>query len=355
VVQSVHSFANAGWFGLLFLGYVGAVASVFTALLIRRVPELRSQNRLHSVLSREASFLMNNYVFMGLLLVVFFGTMYPVLSEALSGERVQYGPPFFQRYAGPLAILLLILTGVGPLIAWRRASWTNVRKSFLWPLGAAGVAMPIAWLLGIQRFYPLAFLSLCAFVTGTITLEYSRGIRARMRRGEGPLRAFFELVRRNQRRYGGYVVHLAVVLMFIGFAGAAFDLEETRVLQPGESWELGSYRLEYRQATPVLHSHYAGAQVRLALYDHGEPVGILTPEKRVYFQQEQPTTLPAVASDLGGDFYVILNGLEPDLSAALKVYVNPLVNWIWIGGFIFVVGNTILLWRIPERSSTRDA
>jgi cytochrome c-type biogenesis protein CcmF len=356
VVQSVHSFANAGWFGTLFLAYVGVVAGVFVYFLIRRVPQLRSQNRLHSVLSREASFLMNNYVFMGLLAIVLFGTMYPVFSEAVSGERVQIGPPFFNRLAGPLAVALLLLTGIGPLIAWRRATWVNVRKSFVWPASAAAVTAPLVWWAGLRGFYPVVFLSLCAFVTGTIALEYTRGIRARMRRGENPARAFFELVRRNQRRYGGYVVHLAVVLMFVGFAGAAFDLEETRLLKPGESWDLAGYTVEYRQVQPVTHPHYAGARVRLALSNGGGPIGILTPEKRMYFQQEQPTTIPAVASSLGEDFYVILTGLEPDQSAALKVYVNPLVNWIWIGGFVFVLGNTLLLWRIPEAPRpARDA
>ncbi len=347
VVQSVHSFANAGWFGMLFLAYVGLVAGVFAFFLIRRLPDLRSQNRLDSVLSREASFLMNNYVFMGLLAVVLFGTMYPVISEAVSGARVQIGPPFFQRMTAPLAVALLLLTGIGPLIAWRRATWANLRKSFLWPALAALVAAPIAWWAGLRGFYPAVFASLCGFVAGTIFLEYSRGIRSRMRRGEGPLRAFVELLRRNQRRYGGYVVHLSVVLMFVGFAGAAFDLEETRLLKPGERWELAGYTIEYRQSLPVTHPHYAGAIARLALYEGDEPIGILTPEKRMYFQQEQPTTLPAISSTLGRDFYVILTGLEPDQSAALKVYVNPLVNWIWIGGFVFVLGNTLLLWRIP--------
>ena len=355
VVQSVHSFANAGWFGVMFLAYVAVVLAVFAAFLIRRVPDLRSRNRLDSVLSREASFLMNNYVFMALLLVVLFGTLAPVISEAVGGARVQLGPPFFQMLAGPFAVALLLLTGIGPLIAWRRASWVNVRKSFLWPAGVALVAAPVVWLLGYRRFYPMVFLSLCAFVAGTISLEYSRGIRARMRRGENPLRAFAELLRRNQRRYGGYVVHLSVILMFVGFAGAAFDLEETRLLRPGETWQLDGYTVEYRGARPVHHPHYAGAQVRLALSKAGEPLGILTPERRMYFQQEQPTTLPAVRSSLGEDFYVILNGLEPDQSAALKVYINPLVNWIWIGGFVFVFGNTLLLWRIPNPRSPRDA
>ncbi len=349
VVQSVHSFANAGWFGQLFLGYVLVLAVGYAALLVRRVPELRSQTRLDSIVSREASFLLNNYAFMALLVIVFYGTLFPVVSEAITGVKVQIGPPFFQRYAGPVAIFLLFLTGVGPLVAWRRATWVNLRKSFLWPAGAALIAASLLLAFGMRRFYPIAFLSMCAFVAATISEEYVRGIRARMGRGENPLVAFFELMRRNQRRYGGYIVHLAVILMFVGFAGATFNLEETKLLKPGERWNLAGYTVEYRQVRPVDHPHYAGAVARLALFKDGEPVGILLPEKRMYFQQEQPTTIPAVASSLTEDFYVILAGLEPDQSAALKVYINPLVNWIWIGGFVFVIGNTLLLWPMGAR------
>ncbi len=355
VVQSVHSFTASGWFGYVFLAYVAGVSTVFFAALVYRVPQLRSRNRLDSVLSREASFLLNNWAFLGLCFVVFFGTLYPVFSEAVQGERIQIGPPFFNRYAGPLALFILLLAGVGPLIAWRRATWTNLRKSFIWPSVFAGGIVLALILLGVHRFYPVAFGGLCAFVTGSIGEEYARGIRARMRRGEGPLTAFWTLIRRNQRRYGGYVVHLAIVLMFVGFAGAAFNLEETRLMRPGERWDVAGYTLEYRQVRPVRHAHYAGAVARLALYADGEPLGILTPEKRMYFQQEQPATLPAVASSLREDLYVILAGLEPDRSASYNVYVNPLVNWIWIGGFVFILGNTLILWPLPERRSRREA
>ena len=355
LVQSVHSFTADAWFGYLFLGYVLVVSGVFFGCLLWRVPRLRSQQKLDSMLSREASFLLNNWAFLGLCSIVFFGTLYPVFSEALTGERIQIGPPFFQRYAGPLAILLLFMTGVGPLIAWRRATWVNLRKSFVWPAGIALAGAGALALAGLRDFYPLAFLTLCIFVTSTISEEYGRGIRARMRRGESAPRAFLELVRRNQRRYGGYVVHLSVVVMFVGFAGSAFDIEETRLLAPGDRWELDGYTLEYRQARPVSHPHYAGAQLRIALYREDEPVGILLPEKRMYFQQEQPATIPAIASSLREDVYVILVGLEPDRSAALKVYINPLVNWIWIGGFVFVIGNALLLWPMPERRVVRQA
>jgi cytochrome c-type biogenesis protein CcmF len=353
VVQSVHSFANAGWFSTLFIAFVGLLAVVFAALLVWRVPLLRSEKRLDSMVSREASFLLNNYVFLGLLAIVFFGTLYPVFSEWFTDVRVQIGPPFFRRYAGPLALFMLLLTGVGPLIAWRRATWTNLRKSFLWP-SVAGIAVGMTSYALVERAYPAAFWALCTFVSATIVDEYQRGIRARMRRGESAPRAFWELVRRNQRRYGGYVVHLAVVLMFVGFAGAVFNLEETKLLRQGERWNVGRYTLEYRQVQPTQHPHYAGAIARLALYENGQPVGILLPEKRMYFQQEQPATIPAVAASLREDFYVILAGLEPDQSIAVKVHVNPLVNWIWIGAIVFVVGNTLLLWRL-DRDGERGA
>jgi cytochrome c-type biogenesis protein CcmF len=313
------------------------------------VPELRSTTRLDSMVSREASFLLNNYAFLALLAIVFYGTLYPVVSEMISGTKVQIGPPFFQRYAGPVAIFLLFLTGVGPLIAWRRATWVNLRKSFLWPSALAGVTALALVVFGMRRFYPIAFLSLCAFVAATICEEYWRGARSRMRHGESFAEALLQLLRRNQRRYGGYIVHMAVILMFIGFAGATFNLEETKLLHPGEKWEVAGYTVEYRQARPVSHPHYAGAVARIALYEHEKPIGMLLPEKRMYFQQEQPTTIPAVSSGLNEDFYVILAGLEPNQSAALKVYVNPLVNWIWIGGFVFVFGNTLLLWPLRAR------
>jgi len=303
--------------------------------------------------SREASFLLNNYAFLALLAIVFYGTLFPVVAQAVTGSEIHYGPPFFQRLAGPVAIFLLFLTGVGPLIAWRRATWVNLRKSFLWPAAGAVVACAALWLAGMRRFYPLAFLTLCAFVLSTIVEEYGRGVRARMRRGESALTAVRELLRRNQRRYAGYVVHLSVILMFVGFAGATFNFDKTNLLAPGQSWDVGTgYTLEYRQARPVSNPHYAGAVARLALLHDGKPVGMLLPEKRMYFQQEQPTTIPAVASGLSEDFYVILAGLEPDQRAAIKVYVNPLVNWIWIGGFVFVFGNTLLLWPMRSRETT---
>jgi cytochrome c-type biogenesis protein CcmF len=352
IVQSVHSFADAGAIGSVFLFYVVGLTALYVGLVLWRLPHLRSQNRLQALVSRETSFLANNYVFLGLTVAILMCTLYPAYSQALEGARLEVGPEFFQTFAGPLALALLFLTGVGPLVAWRQATLANLRKSFLWPgLFALTVAIVLI-VMGVREFYPVAFISLGAFVIGTVWEEYYRGIRARMRQGENLVQAFFELIRRNQRRYAGYIVHVAIVFMFFGFAGANYDIEATKLLKPGEKWELGGFTVEYRNVEELRHRHYSGVKARLALWQDGDPLIMLEPERRYYYQQETPSTLPAVFSNVAQDFYVILNGLEEDQSIALKAYINPLVNWIWIGGGVFIFANVLLLWPVPERKTS---
>ena len=349
VVASVHSFTAAGWFGFIFLAYVVAVAGTYFALLLWRRPSLRSTNRLESVVSREASFVVNNWVFMGILAVVFWGTLFPVLSEAVSNKKIAMGPAFFDMMNAPLALLLLFLTGVGPLIAWRRASWLSLRRQFLLP-ALSGIAAGVV-VLAVTRaritLYPLMTWSLGAFVTGTILQEYGQAIRARMRHGEGALQAFATLLRKNQRRYGGYVVHLGVVFILLGTAGAAFNREKLENVRPGGTIQMGNYTLEYLTAKALPKQHYGGAVARLALFEDGKPLAVMMPEKRMYWLEQQPASIPAIHSTLREDLYVILTAVEPDGSATVKVYRNPLVNWIWIGGFTFVLGTIAILWPHP--------
>ncbi len=357
VVQSVHSFTSAGWFGYIFLGYVIALAGVFFGALLVRRQELRSTSRLESVVSREASFLLNNWVFLGILAVVFWGTLFPAISESVTGTRITVGPAFFNTMAGPLALFLLFLTGVGPLIAWRKASVASVRRQFLWP-GACGVAAAAVLLVifrGGPSFFSLATWSLAAFVCGTIVQEYWRAIRARVRGGESPARAAAALLRRNQRRYGGYIVHLGVVFLFVGIAGAAFNEERLENIRPGESFEISDYRLEYLTARPIPMQHYGGAVARIALYQQDRPLGVMAPEKRMYWMEQQPASIPSIHSTIREDLYVILTAVEPDGSATVKVYHNPLVNWIWIGGYTFVLGAVAILWPHPPRRRVEAA
>jgi cytochrome c-type biogenesis protein CcmF len=352
VVQSVHAFAQSPIFTWVFLGYVLASAVVFLAALLRRRQELRSSVRLESLVSREASFLLNNWVFIAILMVVFWGTLFPVFSEAITGHRIAVGPKFFNTMAGPLALFLLFLTGVGPLVAWRRASPTNLHRQFPWP-AAAGVAAGAAFTAfsrGAGGFYPLMVWVLSAFVVGTIVQEYARAIGARVRKGEeNALQAFATLLRRNQQRYGGYIIHLGVVFILIGTAGSAFNRERLENMRPGDEVTFDDYRLQYLTARPLPAQHYGGAVARLALFRADEPLFVMAPEKRTYWLEQQPVSIPAIYSTLREDLYVTLTAIEADGSATLKIHRNPLVNWIWIGGLTFVLGTAAVIWPRPTR------
>ncbi|MGI9592785.1 MAG: heme lyase CcmF/NrfE family subunit [Myxococcota bacterium] len=346
LVRSVHAFAQTEIFGILFLSYVLVTIVLFFGVLIWRSPQLRAKHQLESVLSREAGFVVNNWLFMALLAIVFWGTLFPKISEWITGTEILIGPAWFNALAVFVAIPLLLLTGIGPLIAWRRASGANLRRQFLVPT-ACGLTAGLATSLGgglREGVLPVLVWAVAAFVTGTIMQEYVRAIRARMRRGEGPIRAVATLLRKNQRRYGGYVVHLGVVFLFIGFAGAAFNEERLENMTPGDAVQMNGYRLEYRTAHAIPAQHYGGAIARLALYEHDEPLATMTPERRVYWLEQQPASIPSVYSTLNEDLYVILTAIEPDGSATVKIYRNPLVNWIWIGGYTFVLGTLLIMW-----------
>ncbi|UCE84765.1 MAG: heme lyase CcmF/NrfE family subunit [Deltaproteobacteria bacterium] len=353
IVQSVHAFAQTEWFGTIFLSYVLVTSLVFFAALYARRGRLRTPHRIESIASREAGFLINNWVFMAILLVVFWGTLFPVFSEALTGSQITVGPQFFNTMAGPLALFLLFLTGVGPLIAWRRSSLTSLRRQFVWP-GIAGLLtaalLPVFGLAG--SFYSHVAFSLGAFVMATIAQEYWRAIRVRMRsHAETPLAALGTLLRKNQQRYGGYIIHLGAVFVLLGAAGSAFNEELLQNVAPGDAIELRDYRIEYLTARPIPAQHYGGAVARLALYRRDEPLATMVPEKREYWLEEQPSSVPSIYSTLREDLYVILTAIEPDGSATLKVYCNPLVNWIWIGALAFVVGTAVVVWPHPARTT----
>lgn len=358
VVQSVHAFANSDSFGRIFGGYVLLMLLGYVGVLIYRLPKLRSPNKLESVLSREASFILNNWIFMALLFVVFFGTMMPVFTELWSGARVVIGPPWFNMMAGVLALFLLVLTGVGPLIAWRKASLASLGRQFRIP-ATVGVAVTIGMIatFGLTPgYWAIACWGLAGFVLTTITQEYGQAIGARMRRlDESAITALKTLLRRNQRRYGGYIVHAGVVILLLGVSGAAFNEEKLDNIQPGDSTEIQDFRLHYLTADAIPAQHYGGAKARIALYKGDQPLAVMTPEKRIYWLEQQPSSIPAIYSSWREDVYVILTALEPDGSATIKIHHNPLVNWGWAGGGIFVVGCIIVLWPHPERTGEKPS
>jgi len=357
IVQSVHAFAQTPLFQSIFLSYVLASAAVFFIMIWVRRDGIRSPNKLESMVSREASFLLNNWVFIALLAMVFTGTIFPVFSELFMGSRIAVGPKYFNLLGSMLAVPLLLLTGVGPLIAWRKASIGNLRNQFTIPV-IVGVATAVAvWSLvgpGLT-LYAGTMWSLCAFVFATIVQEYVRAIRARVAKGqENAFQAFATLLRKNQSRYGGYIVHFGVVLIMVGTAGSVLNQERLENLKPGDQIDLRDYRLEYLTATAIPEQHYGGATARLALYRGDEPLGVMTPQKRVYWLEQQPSSIPSVYSTLREDIYVILTNIEADGSATFKVYRNPLVNWIWIGSYVFVLGSIAVMWPHPRRNPLPD-
>ena len=355
IVQSVHAFTNSDSFGRIFAAYVVLVLAAFVVALVFRLPKLRSPNKLESVLSREASFVINNWIFMALLFVVFFFTMAPVFGELAVGKRIVIGPPMYNTFAGLLALLLLVLTGIGPLIAWRQASWASLRRQFRVP-AAVGVVVTAAILVGFGTapgYWAIACWGLAGFVLTTIGQEYGRAVGARMRRlDESAFTALATLLRRNQRRYGGYIVHAGVVILLLGVSGAAFNDEKIVNVRPGDWAALREFRLHFLTADAIPAQHYGGAKARLALFRNDEPLAVMTPEKRLYWLEQQPNSIPSIYSSWREDLYVILTALEPDGSATLKIYHNPLVNWGWAGGVLFVVGCLVVLWPHPERATS---
>ncbi len=349
VISSVHSFARsdiAGWF----VGYLVLLIAVPTALVVWRLPVLRTKNHFDSVVSRESSFLINNLIFLGALFAVFWGTVFPIVTEAIRGVKVTVAEPFFNKVTIPIGLFLLLLTGVGPLLAWRKTSSRLLKKIFLKPSLFALLALVVLLVAGVRHFYALVSLTLAAFVTATIAAEFHKGARARMRgNGEGYFLALYRLLQRNKRRYGGYVVHFGMVVMMVGFTGKAFDTEKEGHLQIGESMQIRSYRLEYVDFKTLEDENKVVWQAEMNVYKNGDLVKTMYPNKHFYKVQEQPTTEVVLRSTLLEDLYVVLAQPNEDRSVVFKVYINPLVNLVWLSGLIITLGTFIIL--LPDATS----
>ena len=355
VISSVHSFtqSNVGYFFLFFLIAAGTASF---ALYANRLPLLTAEARLESMVSREASFLFNNLLFVGIAFSVLWGTLFPILSELVQGTKVTVGPPFFNQVNIPLGLALLALTGIGPLIAWRRASLPNLQRQFAVPGTVGAFTILILLVAGMRDFYALVAIGLGAFVAATIVQEFARGTRARHHQyGEPYLLALGRLIARNRRRYGGYVVHTGMVILFVAFAGMAFKTETEATLRPGESVSL---RSPYGQTYTFTHlgiSQYdalnrlvtaASVEVRR----DGTKIGMLNPEKRQHVDSFgrptfQPSTEPSIMSMLREDLYGVLGGVvDGTEQAVFRFTINPLVWWVWYGGMIVALGGLIVMW-----------
>ena len=353
IVSSVHAFASSE-FAWRFLLFIAAAAALSAALLISRVRDLRSENELESVVSRESGFLFNNLLLLAACFAVFWGTLFPVLSEAVQGEQITVGAPFFNRVNVPLGLALLLMTGVGPLLAWRRSSLDSLRRNFILPGSSGLLTGLVLFLFGVRHPYALVCFAMGAFVTVTITSEFHRGVRARRaHRGGGYGAALADLVLRNTRRYGGYVVHLGIVLLFLGFAGNAFNRDVIADLNPGETTRIGPYSVTLQDlpggATPVYD--WLGAQ--LLLSKHDEPIGIFQPRRQLDLATGQATSEVRRHATFQEDIYLVFSGMTDDGRATIHVYRNPLVRWVWIGGLVMFLGTLLTL--LPGRLEARAA
>jgi cytochrome c-type biogenesis protein CcmF len=350
LVSSVHAFAesNIGTWFWVFMVIVLAVC-LFTFVLQR--DHLKTEHKLEALVSRESSFLFNNLVLLAACFTILWGTLFPVLSEYVQGNKVTMGAPWYNRVAVPIGLFLLFLTGVGPVLAWRSTSFKSIRKNFVLPVIAGVVTAIVLMIVGVRpwqdegAFYSLVCFSLGALVITAISSEFLRGAAVIQRHtGQSLIASMVQLTRRNSRRYGGYIVHLGIVVMFIGFAGQAFNQNVEKELGVGDSINIGPYKLVSQSFTQDSNPNYDTEYSLLDVYRNGKRVTQLAPEKRFYQASQTPQTMVANHSTLAWDLYVVYEGKNPDNGLPIiKVFLNPLVAWIWIGVFIVIAGTATAL------------
>ncbi len=369
LIESVHSFAQELKIAYIFLSFMGSILVASVVLILYRLPSLQSENRIESFLSRESAFLFNNLIFLGAAFAVMWGTLFPLISEGVTGQQVSVGPPFFERVNFPIGLFLLALTGIGPVIAWRRATRRNLQRNFIAPILAGLLVSAVLWALGARHPLALTTWGLSTFVLYIIVVEFWKGTRARASiEGEGYLRALYHLVSRNRRRWGGYIVHVGTVVIFMGFAGAAYNVDVRQHMMPGDVVEVASpcghaYTLTYEGLSVSVGRGQRNlnwqAIALVSVEQDGRALGNLTSEKRQYFTSEQLMTEVGIRSTPLEDLYIILSAVD-DLGGALnadssaqgvdlQVLIKPLVGWIWYGGLVLTVGALIGLWPSVER------
>jgi cytochrome c-type biogenesis protein CcmF len=369
LIESVHSFAQELRIAYIFLAFMGSVLAGSVVLILYRLPLLQSENRIESFLSRESAFLFNNLILLGAAFAVLWGTVFPLVAEGVTGQKVSVGPPFFQRVNFPIGLALLALAGIGPVIAWRRASRRNLQKNFAWPVAFGLAVAAVLWILGARHPLALSTWSIGAFVLFIIATEFWKGTRARAHiEGEGIPKALYHLVTRNRRRWGGYIVHVGTVMIFMAFAGSAYNVDVRKHMVPGDTIEVASpfghtYTLTYEGLSVSVGRGQRNLQWQaialVSVAKDGEQAGSLTTEKRQYMSSEQLMTEVGIRSTPAEDLYLILSAVD-DLNAAisndpaaqgidLQVLVKPLVGWIWYGGLVLAVGALIGLWPSAEK------
>ncbi len=347
IISSVHSFAQSD-IGPYFLGFIGFVLVFSFVIFILRLDDLKSENKFDSILSRESAFIFNNLLFLGAAFTVFLGTIFPIISELIKGEKILVGPPYFNKVNVPIGLVLILLMGVGPLISWRKASKENLVKNLSLPIALFVLTLIVLVLLGIRDLFALISFGFCAFVTTTVIFEYYRGISVRIRRGDNLLIALFNLISRNSRRYGGYIVHLGVVLIVIGItASSVFVKQREAVLAKGESMRIGNYDIRFDELSQYTTQAKQVTAAGISIFKGEKKIGSMVPQKNIYNyegnREINQETEVAILSSFTDDLYIILTGFEGS-KAAFRVIINPMVSWIWAGGIVLLMGATIIMW-----------
>ena len=351
VMSSVHSFTQSP-LGPFFLSFVVFLLSICTFLIIQNLSNLKSDKRIESLTSRESGFLFNNVIFVTLCFAVFWGTIFPVISEAVQGTKITVGAPFFNQVTIPIGLFLLFLTGVGPLLAWRKTSIQNIKNNFTLPIILALSSAVVFLLLGLKGYVVIS-LTLSVFVIVSISMEFKRGVFSRVKRFHEPiLSAFFTLIKKNRSRYGGYFVHLGIVLMFIGFTGQAFNLKKEFGLSVNEENHLGDVNLKLVKLwSEERANHFSWIAELLVTSDDGNTITLLHPEKRIYFhldpnpERRQPHSELDIFSTLKRDIYSVFSSIDTENNIAFfQIMINPLVRLVWYGSYMLVFGTIIALW-----------
>jgi cytochrome c-type biogenesis protein CcmF len=380
LISSVHSFAQSS-IGIFFVWFMVLIVAVCAALIVWRLPLLRSRSVMESVTSREAAFIANNWALLGLLTFIAVATVFPKISEWLWKESVTVGPPFFNRWAAPFGITLLLLMGLAPLFGWRKTSPEAFKRALVWPLATCAAAVVLHLVLGARLGYPafvpsdafypgavgvilqkigsavpLLIVALSAFNIGVVVQEFARGVAARQRSSEKSGEreslglALFRLVEKSRRRYGGYIVHVGITMMFLGFTGSAWKIDRETSMVPGEQYKIGRYELTYQGPRREVDQTKMMIFADLAVARDGKPAGVLHPAKFIYKRSPQsPTSEVSMLHSFRDDLYTVVGTVDPTSKrATFQLHVNPLVSWIWLGVGILMCGAFVSLW--PELS-----
>ena len=344
VVQSVHAFARSeiGKYFVTFMA-IGIAATVY--LILERLDYLKSESQLESVVSRESSFLFNNLILLASCFAVLWGTLFPVISALVSGNQISLDADWYNRLMVPIGLFLLFLTGVGPLFSWRRTSVESLRRNFQWPGAAAVVLVGALIAAGVRSYYALISFGFCLFVALTVFMEFYKGSRSiAAKNGMNLVRAAVELTHRNTRRYGGYLVHMGIVLMFIGFTGQAFTLKDVKEMSTGDSMKIGHYDLKMVNLEQDENENYQWHRATVDVFKDGQELGLLRPEKRFYKASRETTSEVGIRVRPNEDVYLNFGGMSDDNQrAVIQAYINPLVSWVWVGGLVLIGGTLVCL------------